>query len=474
MIRRREALLRRSLLGLDVAVTALAFVVTFELRQALAALAPSLPPLDAAHAWRPLLLALLPVWAVLLHAFRCHDFRVPWRVAAARYARVVVTGLALVAVGVFLLKLHFVARSFVVLFGVVDLVALLAGRRAVLGAIALLHRSGVDAHRVVVVGCGADAVAFGEALRAHQGWGVQLVGYVEVGGLAEPRAPGAVPLVGHVDRLDRVLDRQPVDEVAFVVPGRTSDAIEDALRCCAERGVDVSVTLPPVVSRGARVEVQTFDGYDLPLLTLRRAPADALRLAVKRIVDLAGAGVLLALTAPLLAATALAIRLDTRGPVLFRQERCGRNGRRFSMLKFRSMVCDAEARRPALEPRNEMNGPVFKIKDDPRVTRVGRVIRRFSVDELPQLLNVLRGDMSLIGPRPPLPSEVEAYAPWQRRRLSMKPGLTGLWQVSGRNRVDFEQWMELDLRYIDNWSLWLDFKILLRTVPAVLSGSGAS
>ena len=180
------------------------------------------------------------------------------------------------------------------------------------------------------------------------------------------------------------------------------------------------------------------------------------------------------LAAPVMIGTAIAIKLTSKGPVFFRQVRAGRHGRKFTMLKFRSMVVDAEALRAKLAHLNEMTGPVFKIKKDPRITSIGRIIRATSVDELPQLINVLIGDMSLVGPRPPLPSEVGQYEPWQRRRLSVKPGLTGLWQVSGRNQVDFEQWMALDLEYIDNWSLWLDLKIIFRTVPAVLRGSGAS
>ena len=168
------------------------------------------------------------------------------------------------------------------------------------------------------------------------------------------------------------------------------------------------------------------------------------------------------------------VKLSSRGPILFRQTRCGLNGRKFSLYKFRSMYVGAEMRKKELERQNIMGGPVFKMKRDPRVTRFGRFMRRFSIDELPQLFNVLRGDMSLVGPRPPIPDEVDMYETWHRRRLSMKPGLTCIWQVSGRNKVDFEQWMDMDLQYIDSFSLWLDFKILFRTVFVVLTGYGAA
>jgi exopolysaccharide biosynthesis polyprenyl glycosylphosphotransferase len=203
-------------------------------------------------------------------------------------------------------------------------------------------------------------------------------------------------------------------------------------------------------------------------------PTATLALFVKRTLDVVVALAGLVLSLPLWLAAALAIRLTSRGRVLYRQVRCGLHGRRFVLLKFRTMVADAEKMQGDVAHLNVMDGPVFKAPGDPRVTPMGRLLRRSSLDELPQLLNVLRGDMSLVGPRPPLPDEVERYLPWQRRRLAMKPGITCLWQISGRSHLDFATWMELDLAYIDNWSLWLDLKILLLTVPAVFSGRGAA
>jgi exopolysaccharide biosynthesis polyprenyl glycosylphosphotransferase len=197
-------------------------------------------------------------------------------------------------------------------------------------------------------------------------------------------------------------------------------------------------------------------------------------LFLKRVLDVVCASALLLLLSPVLAIAAIASKLDSAGPVLFRQKRCGLNGRIFDVLKLRSMHVDAEMRRAELVALNEMDGPVFKIRNDPRVTRVGRWLRRLSVDELPQLWNVVRGEMSLVGPRPPIPGEVDEYDVAQRRRLSMRPGITCLWQVEGRNTIGFTEWVQLDLDYIDRWSLLLDFTILLRTLPAVVKGTGAS
>ncbi len=218
--------------------------------------------------------------------------------------------------------------------------------------------------------------------------------------------------------------------------------------------------------------MEDLDG--MPLLSFATTPTSQIQLMAKRALDVALSSLLLLLGLPVVTLIAGLIKLTSGGNVLFRQTRCGLNGRFFTIYKFRTMVEGAEDRRRELLHLNEMKGPVFKLRSDPRVTWLGRFLRRFSLDELPQLWNVLRGDMSLVGPRPPIPEEVAQYQRWQRRRLAMKPGLTCLWQISGRNNIDFERWMQLDLEYIDSWSPLLDLKILVKTIPAVLSGRGAS
>ncbi len=210
-----------------------------------------------------------------------------------------------------------------------------------------------------------------------------------------------------------------------------------------------------------------------PLLTFTAAPDDEIRLLIKRSIDVVLAITGLVLSFPFLLITALAIRLTSQGPVIFRQERCGLNGRRFVCYKFRSMCEDAEARKAEVLHMSQRT-LATKIPNDPRLTSLGRYLRRFSIDELPQLFNVLRGDMSLVGPRPAIPDEVAQYKLWQRRRLRMRPGLTCLWALNGRDRVDFETWMKMDMQYIDNWSLGLDWKILFRTIPQVVLGKGAN
>ena len=241
---------------------------------------------------------------------------------------------------------------------------------------------------------------------------------------------------------------------------------------CEELGIRTRVAMNFFPNKVARLEIEELEG--IPFLTFTTTPSNETQLAAKRLLDIAVSALLLVLAAPLIVLVAIAIKLTSPGSIFFKQTRIGLNGRIFTLYKFRTMIEDAHERRNEVEHLNAMTGPVFKAKDDPRITPIGRVLRRFSLDELPQLWNVFKGDMSLVGPRPPIPEEVASYHRWHRRRLSMKPGLTCLWQISGRNQVDFDRWMQLDLQYIDNWSPSLDFKILLRTIPAVLSGKGAS
>jgi exopolysaccharide biosynthesis polyprenyl glycosylphosphotransferase len=262
---------------------------------------------------------------------------------------------------------------------------------------------------------------------------------------------------------------------AVIISGRhlPFDKVEEAIRACELEGVEVWLKADFIRTELSRTSFATLG--DRPFIVFRAAPEASWQSLAKQLMDFVGAAVLLAALSPLLVVLTGVVRFTSPGPVLFRQKRAGLNGRPFTMLKFRTMVTNAEQLKQELEVLNEMSGPVFKITEDPRITPVGRFLRKYSLDELPQLFNVFVGDMSLVGPRPLPVDEVARFDDVaHRRRLSMRPGLTCLWQVSGRSEMtDFVEWVRLDLQYIDNWSLWLDFKILLRTIPAVFSGSGA-
>jgi len=272
---------------------------------------------------------------------------------------------------------------------------------------------------------------------------------------------------------DRILDERHIDEVYISLTlASFYTTIEQIVQRCEQRGLDAHVKADFFQLQHAR-NLPMYVG-DIPILSLTTVPENQVDLALKRALDFVVSSILLVVLAPAFCAIAIVIKIQSPGPVFFLQERVGQNQRRFKMFKFRSMVANAEELRKDLENKNEADGPVFKIRQDPRITPFGRFIRKYSIDELPQLINVWRGEMSLVGPRPPIASEVEQYAWEQRRRLSVKPGMTGLWQVSGRSDIGFRQWVEMDLAYIDSWSFWLDIVILFRTFRVVLEGKGAA
>ena len=365
------------------------------------------------------------------------------------------------------------SRSFLALFAgftwfLLCLARLNAGR--LLGA---MRGHFGSSHFVVVVGTGEPARRMGRQLEDAASYGIRLFGFMsdtpgppEFDGIELAARYPVHPL----DDLPQLLRKHVIDEIIFAVDSRRLTDLEDIMLACDEEGVRTRVAVDFFPHVNSQVYLDRLGSS--PLLTFSATPHDEIRLLVKRLTDIVLASAWLILLFPVMLAVAAVIRLSSPGPAIFRQERCGLNGRRFVFYKFRSMCEDAEAMRASLEHLSSRQ-LAFKMPNDPRLTGVGRWLRKFSVNELPQLWNVLKGDMSLVGPRPALPDEVEQYKNWQRRRLRMRPGLTCLWAVSGRDTVDFETWMKLDMQYIDNWSLALDWKIILKTIPQLLSGKGA-
>jgi exopolysaccharide biosynthesis polyprenyl glycosylphosphotransferase len=343
-------------------------------------------------------------------------------------------------------------------------------RLTVFTGLRLLRRWGRNTRNLLIVGTGPLARRVYQEIDRHREWGLRVIGFLDEQDVPfDPSVPGD-DVYKFIDTPGLLRDHV-VDEVIIACPRSLLRDIGPVMASCSAAGVPV--TMP----------MDLFGDYFPPPRATRLGSRGALSFApvhhnramlfLKRGIDVAGAGIGLILGAPILVAAAAAIKLSSPGPVLFRQLRCGLNGRRFSIVKLRTMCCDAEQQREGLLALNEMEGPVFKIQDDPRITPVGQVLRRHSIDELPQLWNVLIGHMSLVGPRPPMPAEVVQYETSDRRRLSMRPGLTCLWQVNGRNRLGFAEWVKLDLQYIDEWSLAADLKILAKTVPVVLRGTGS-
>jgi exopolysaccharide biosynthesis polyprenyl glycosylphosphotransferase len=337
-----------------------------------------------------------------------------------------------------------------------------------------LRLRGHNIKRLLIVGGGPRARWFTNEVRRRNDLGYRLIGYVDDETNFNGDGVKGVARLGGVEDLQKIVGREVIDEVFIALPIKSQYAqIELAINLLEEQGIMVHLFSDHFPHRLARSHPSEFEGA--PLLSLHSAPPVTWRTEIKRMLDITVALGLLLVLAPFLALVALAVKLESEGPVFFIQERVGFNKRRFRMIKFRTMVQDAEKRMQELEHLNEKTGPIFKISNDPRITRVGKWLRKASIDELPQLVNVLLGDMSVVGPRPlSVRDATRMEVAWQKRRFSVKPGLTCLWQVSGRSNLSFEQWMELDLEYIDKWSLGLDGLILLRTIPAILLARGAS
>lgn len=365
-------------------------------------------------------------------------------------------------------------RSILLLFLLYSFVISLSLRLVIALVLRTMRRRGRNIRYLVVVGTGKQAVQFLTLLREHQEWGLHVVGLVHVPGEPEQQVDvTGVPIVGTLEQLIELCKRQPVDEVVFCVPRQVAIDIEPFLSGLDELGITARMVLSAGGTFGQQREVSLFHGA-IPILTFNPYTFNPVQLFFKRCLDIVGSFVGLGITACFFPFVVLAIRLESPGPFFFGQERVGQNGRIFRCWKFRSMFIDAEERKQALMTQNEMKGAMFKMKDDPRVTRVGRFIRKTSIDELPQFWNVLMGDMSLVGTRPPTPAEVATYENWHRKRICIKPGITGLWQVSGRNQItDFDEVVRLDIQYIENWNIGVDIRIIFKTIWVVLTGSGA-
>ena len=419
--------------------------------------------------------ATLLIWIALLAFFKLYH---PSRLATFRRMPIDIGKASTIALAIFMgltyaLKAQDVSRSFVSAFGVMSIAFLISGRLLLRSDLRRPGRHDYVVSNVLVVGTGEKAQDFADLLVQSRKWGLHLIGMVaenRFGSYADRAGHHAV--IGNLDDLEWICHKNVVDEVIFVVPGKILTDMEDLFLLCEELGVNARIAVGIFPHLIARATLEDFS--NIPLLTFSTKPTNWAALLVKRGIDLVIAWAAVVLAMPFWLLIAAIIKLDSKGPILFCQERCGLNGRRFTMYKFRSMVVDAELRKQEVLCLNELSGPVFKIKNDPRITRAGKLLRKTSFDEVPQLLNVIKGDMSIVGPRPAIPAEVDKYERWQRRRLSMKPGLTSLWVVRGRNSIPFEQWMQFDLEYIDTWSLALDWKILLQTIPVVLTGRGAS
>jgi exopolysaccharide biosynthesis polyprenyl glycosylphosphotransferase len=476
MFRERAVLFNRLLFIVDLLVTCAAFHLAYWTRTHIV-LPSSLavlfnPELHPEPHYFPVIGLAIGWWAVT--AFMLGLYRISTRRSGWEKVRIVIvssTMLALfLAVLSFALKLD-LSRSLIGLFVLYQLIILTMIRLMV-----LFHIKGKSplfytkySCNILIVGTRSKARKMGNLIANYAEWGLKVIGYVdtEVDGPVEPQED----ILGSVSDLHRIVENHIVDEIIYAGDKPNLDLLNNILELCNEQGIRARLAADFFPAKVADLSMEFLE--NIPVITFSSAPEHAPSLFAKRILDIVISTVLLMVLLPFIAIVGLLVKLTSKGPIIYRQVRCGLYGRKFILYKIRSMFDGAEDVLWEIRHLNEMAGPVFKMRNDPRVTRVGRFLRKSSIDEWPQFWNVLKGDMSLVGPRAPLPEEVKEYTRWQRRRLSVKPGITCLWQVSGRNEVDFHEWMKLDLHYIDNWSLLLDLKILLRTLPVVFFGKGA-
>lgn len=346
-----------------------------------------------------------------------------------------------------------------------------ASRLLVDGFQAYVFSKGIGVRKTLIIGAGEIGTALALRIKENPGSGYRIVGYLD----DDPRKVGekfnGFPVIDKLSHVKDIIKKREVKEVIIAISNFPYQKILDIVTECERERVGFKIVPGILEIMASRIDTDEVGG--IPIVTISEIRLKGLNALVKRATDLFGSAFLLIIFSPVFLLISILIKLESRGPVFFLQERVGRDGIHFMMHKFRSMIEDAESLLPNIQHMSEVEGHIFKMKKDPRITRMGRFLRKFSMDELPQLINVFRGQMSLVGPRPPLPSEVVKYNNWHLKRLRTAPGITGLWQVSGRSQLPFEDMVRLDIYYIENWSLWMDIKILLRTIPTVLFTRGA-
>ncbi len=482
MLKEKDAVLKPLMRFVDLTIISAAFLIAFVLRGNFRLLYSfDLFPSSQVLGEDPgrfgeylfVLLIVAPLWCYLLHRARMYDswrtrnaWEILWTVMKASFSIFLISSAIF-----FAFRLTFISRLFFFAFIILGFLMLAAEKIVLFSLMRAIRRRGYNYQQILIIGTGRRAEEFIGRIKRHPEWGLRVIGAVEDEEGRSATKVNGVDVIGGVESIVEILHRFAVDTAVIVVPRRRLQSLEDTIHTCETEGVDVNIAVDLFDLKIAKSSTSEFDG--IPLLRLKTTVTSDGDILAKRVFDLVASSLFLLLMSPIYAAIALVVKITSPGPVFFKQERIGLNKRPFTMFKFRTMFVGAQKVLGSVDIYDEIYAPEWKEKKLRCVTPFGKILRKFSLDELPQVFNVFMGDMSLVGPRPTMPSEVQQYESWHRRRFSMRPGVTCLWQTSGRREVKFEEWMKMDLNYLDNWSLWLDIKILLKTIPAVLFGTGA-
>jgi exopolysaccharide biosynthesis polyprenyl glycosylphosphotransferase len=452
----------------DTVVIATAFFAAYQIRSTFGGL-------DHIGFYTWILFVVLPIWYFLFYHFKLYA-----SLRLRSIPSIIISIIKVHAVGgivtssiIYLVEPRGFSRGFFISFIIISSVFVLLEKILLKAFLSYIRRKGYNCRYILIVGCNERAQSLSKIIVKHAKWGLRIVGFLKLSDEDACLSLHGYEILGRLDELVEICKKRTIDEVVFCVPMEALPNVEDYVRDMEEMGVTTRMALDFYELHRSKCELTLFH-EQVPMLTFHSRAFDADHLFIKRCLDILGAITGLCMTGLLFPFIALSIKVNSSGPLLFGQKRVRERGRIFTCWKFRSMYVDAEERKKELMHLNEMNGAIFKIKNDPRITKVGNFLRKTSLDELPQFWNVLRGEMSLVGTRPPTPGEVAEYENWHRKRICIKPGITGLWQVSGRNQIqDFDQVARLDIEYIETWSLWLDIKILLKTIWIVFARSGS-
>ena len=467
MLKEKETVLRRFLIFVDIVVISLAFLIAYFLKGILH------EPGDPLQRYAITLLLAIPLWCLTLYANGIYLSMRTRSYLEILWAIIKSAALTFLAMGttIYFLKHSQTSRLFFILFAGFSFGLILLEKTALFMSSHYVRRQGLNTRRILVVGTGKRAQEFIKKVDGHPEWGFEILGAIDDEPGRGVHQVGRLEVIGTLEDIPLIFHKDAVGEVVFVVPRSRLNSLQDAIHKCETEGVVVTIAVDLFDTLLAKSSVTELDG--MPLLHFKTTHAREWELLVKRLFDFAASALGILVLSLFFLVTAILIKATSKGPVFFKQYRLGLHGRRFTLYKFRTMRIGAHDVLSDVTDLNSMTTPEFRDKKTRWITPIGRFMRKFSLDELPQLFNVFVGHMSIVGPRPTVPDEVEKYKTWQRRRFSMKPGITCLWQVNGRNKIVFEDWMKLDLEYLDSWSLWLDAKILLKTVPVVLFGIGA-